>query len=103
LQNGVWDGQQVLSEQFLDTALRPRVVIDADMEYGYQWFVGQSSFLRAPTRWIAARGNGGQRLWIVPSLELVVVTTFGNYDEPEQSVAPDRLFREVASALDSAP
>jgi CubicO group peptidase (beta-lactamase class C family) len=100
LQNGVWDGQRVVSEEFLDTALKPQVAIDTDMEYGYQWFVGKARFLRAPASWIGARGNGGQRLWVVPSRDLVVVTTFGNYDQPEQSVAPDRLFREVASAAE---
>jgi CubicO group peptidase (beta-lactamase class C family) len=100
LQGGAWDGQHVVSKAFLDAALRPRVPVDAEMEYGYQWFVGRAPFLRAPTRWIGARGNGGQRLWVVPALDLVLVTMFGNYDEPEQSVAPDRLFREVASAVE---
>jgi CubicO group peptidase (beta-lactamase class C family) len=56
--------------------------------YGYQWYLGGvpmddgSGGVRSePT--VNALGNGGQRLALVPRLDLVVAVTAGNYDSPE--------------------
>lgn len=100
LQNGVWEGRTIVSPEWLDAALIERVAIDASREfgYGYHWYLGQSHHEgQGAASWVAAMGNGGQRLWIVPSFDLVVVSTFGNYDQPDQGVAPANLFREVTS------
>ena len=44
--------------------------------------------------WSAA-GNGGQRLFVIPGLDLLVAVTAGNYDTPDQWVPPTRVVREV--------
>ena len=38
---------------------------------------------------------GGQRLYVSPKFDLVVVTTFGNYDTPDQGAPPLHVLLEV--------
>ena len=44
--------------------------------------------------WVGAFGNGGQRLFVFPGLELIVVTTFNNFT-PDQWMPPVRVLREA--------
>jgi CubicO group peptidase (beta-lactamase class C family) len=41
--------------------------------YGYQWWLGRSLLNGHDLTWTAGFGSGGQRLFIVPGLDLVVV------------------------------
>jgi CubicO group peptidase (beta-lactamase class C family) len=78
--------------------LRARVSVDEVRRYGYQWYVGDMQF-RAHSgvhleRWVGAFGNGGQRLFVFPELELILVTTAGNFT-PDQWMPPVRVLREA--------
>ena len=44
---------------------------------------------------ISARGNGGQRLFLLPGFDLAVAVTAGNYDAPGQAHPPTAVFRDV--------
>ena len=50
--------------------------------YGYQWWLGRSFVNRREIKWISAVGWGGQRMYIVPSLDLLVVVMAGLYENP---------------------
>ena len=49
-------------------------------------------------------GNGGQRLFVLPELELVVVVTAGNYNHPENWRVPMAVLNQfVLPALAGGP
>jgi len=67
--------------------------------YGYQWYLGDMEFLAGDTvrleHWVGCAGNGGQRLYVWPDLDLTAVVTAGNYSAPEQWLPPIRVVREA--------
>jgi CubicO group peptidase (beta-lactamase class C family) len=89
---GRWEGRQVVPAAWLETALRPRVPIAEGVGYSYQWYAGMFA---NGHRWVAGRGNGDQRLVVVPSLALVVTIAAGAYDSAEQGTMPDVILNEV--------
>ena len=42
-----------------------------------------------------AQGEGGQRLFVIPALQLVVAITSGNYGKEDQGLPPTRILRDV--------
>jgi CubicO group peptidase (beta-lactamase class C family) len=90
LQGGVWDGRRILSPEWVAEATTPQVRTGRAEDYGYGWWVSppgeEPAFFRAD-------GDGGQRILVVPSLDLVIVTTGGRYSE--------RLFEALATATGS--
>jgi len=104
LNGGLWDGRRVVPPQWIERSTSPMVDVDEIRQYGYHWYLGKFAFaVSTGPRWDRSRlerfwsaiGNGGQRLFIFPGLDLVVAITAGNYDTPEQSVPPTRVIREV--------
>jgi hypothetical protein len=49
---------------------------------------------RLERMWMA-QGEGGQRLFIIPALQLVIAMTAGNYLKQDQGIPPTRVLREV--------
>jgi len=89
LRGGVWDGREVVPADWIKRSTTSVVPINEKGDYGYHWYIGR----RQPF-W-GAVGNGGQRLYPSPKLDLVVVTTFGNYDTPDQGVPPEYVLLDV--------
>ena len=59
----------------------PRINVEGygALYYGYQWWLGRSLLGAHELTWIAGFGSGGQRLFIVPGLDLVVAINAFNY------------------------
>jgi len=80
LQNGGYQGKQVVSGQWIGESTTPRTETHTVERYAYHWWnleLGQD-----PQRYQAiwANGWGGQFIYIIPQLETVIVTTGHNYE-----------------------
>lgn len=89
------DGRGVVPPAWITDMLTPRVSRGDTMDYGYQWHLPKDG----PHRMVAAHGNGGQRLYVLPDLDLVVAVTAGGYDAADQSAVPDAVLREVLAQV----
>ena len=102
LDQGRWQGRQVVPAAWIEESLRDRVAAGNALRYGYQWWRGEIKNKAGSFAWIAGMGNGGQRLFVVPSLDLVVVITAGQYNQPETSwKAPLLVLRRIVAELAS--
>jgi CubicO group peptidase (beta-lactamase class C family) len=72
-------------------------------KYGYFWWLGAGCSPQGQAPWFAAIGNGGQRIYVVPSRDLVVVTTAGLYNDPRQGQAATGVLTAVLEAVPKAP
>ena len=97
LRKGMWNGRRVVSEAWIgeSTQARPAGSYATDWNplYGYQWWMGNSAVGDHAISWIAGGGLGGQRIYIAPAYDLVVVITAGLYDAPFED--QDRVVKSI--------
>ena len=102
LRGGTADGRRVVPAQWLERCTSPIVSVDEVRRFGYHWWIADISFGK-PLGWAPrnlertwmAYGEGGQRLFLIPGLKLVVAVTAGNYNAADQWMPPTRVLREV--------
>lgn len=78
INNGNWHGKQILSPSWISES-----TTEHNIDYGYLWWKFD---IKRDNSWIestVAAGFGGQRIYIIPDLDLVVVFTAGYYDTDE--------------------
>jgi CubicO group peptidase (beta-lactamase class C family) len=105
LRGSEFDGRGIVPSDWIVRCTTPIISTDELRRFGYQWFLLDVAFGKskgwAPGRlermWMA-QGEGGQRLFIIPALQLVVALTSGNYGADDQSTPPTRVLREVVLA-----
>ena len=88
LQRGVWNGKQIVSPTWIDASTTPQINGFMVFFYGYQFWLGRSLVGKHPVDWSAAWGLGGQRIFIVPDLDLVAVVNAGLYKSELQGPVP---------------
>ena len=86
LQEGIWDGKQVVSAQWVQISTTESVVEPINYSpafhntgYGYLWWRGK--FANEGTETIYAAGYGGQYIFIMPEIDTVIVLTGSNFFE----------------------
>ncbi|MEV0968350.1 serine hydrolase domain-containing protein [Microtetraspora glauca] len=88
-------GGGIVPASWLAAALRPHVPISEGRHYGYQWYIGDT--------WVGAFGNGGQRIYVAPALNLAVAVTAGQYDLPDQPTATVVIDEVILAGIGRRP
>ncbi len=98
---GKWQGKQIVPAAWLTASPRGHINMlnEPGWQYGYQWWVGKIDALGTKRDWSGGFGNGGQRLFMVPELDLVVVITAGEYGKPAIGREAYQLFKRVVGAV----
>lgn len=97
LNNGTWDGEQIIDASFLTEGVTTSQNINPS--YGYLWWLnGKSQYMlpsdqtvypgtlitNAPADMVAAMGAKDQRIYVVPSKKMVVIR-MGNASDPQNA------------------
>jgi CubicO group peptidase (beta-lactamase class C family) len=79
LNGGQWQGKRIVSEMWVRDSTRPHARIDETTEYGYLWWL--KSFKSGEKSYAAffMSGNGGNKVVVIPALDMTVVITSTNY------------------------
>jgi CubicO group peptidase (beta-lactamase class C family) len=97
MNGGTWNGRQVLPAEWVKASITRHTAV-GDTEYGYLWW---RPYLEVPGgrhHGFMATGNGGQKIFLWPALDLVVVMTGGNYNR--QSPANELAIKYILPKLD---
>ncbi|MCO7224710.1 serine hydrolase [Pleionea sp. CnH1-48] len=80
IKGGQWEGQKIVSNSWIEQSTKPRAIPREGYEYGYQWW-RMKHHIDGQEEWsIAAMGNGGNYLVILPQRELVILITSEAYN-----------------------
>ena len=93
LNKGSWNGKQIISKVWIETATAPKTQITG-IDYGFLWWSiplksGDEVFLSK-----TATGNGGQYVMVIPELDLVAVFTGGAYNSQDDKL-PFAIMQKV--------
>jgi len=101
LNEGLWDGEQVISAEWVRASQQPHAVTTNKIQpnYGYQWWVNPE------LGFYNAAGNGGNYIIVVPEHDMVVVFTGNLTSRLGQNQwwegTPEELFRVyILSSVD---
>lgn len=96
---GRYNNQQVISKEWVQESLKPRLKAGDKLYYGYQWFVIDSVFSLKPLPYAA--GNGWQFLFLSKEFDLVIATTGGNYGEekPKTTMSQNELLYAILTCV----
>ncbi len=81
LDGGTWNGRRIVSANWVRESAAAHSSINTDDDYGYAWWRRTFEVGDRTLAAYQAAGNGGQMLFVIPELDLVVFFNAGNYND----------------------
>lgn len=82
LDHGLWRGRRIVSEDWVHESCNMKVENSFGPGYGLHWWVGDYQFRGESVFMYLASGHGGQRILVIPELEMVVVIVQQVFNNP---------------------
>jgi CubicO group peptidase (beta-lactamase class C family) len=102
LQQGQYHDRQVVSRVWVEQCVAGQVPIsadDPDTDYhGYMWYTKTETVGDRSIPVHLASGNGGNKIYVVPSLDMVVAITSSAYNQPYRHTRSHDILLKVLSA-----
>ena len=98
LRRGHWDGTQIVSDTWIDESTGYHLTINANDDYGYLWWrrtIGPADELDT----VYASGNGGQFIFVIPDVNMIVIFNGTNYNSSLQNQPYEILDRFIVPAI----
>ena len=96
LNQGQWDGKQIVSRQWVEEATKAQMPAGEDL-YGYGWWI------ETDVKGARAAGRGGQFIYVLPEWNMILVTTGGGFDMDEISELLVASFSDFEKPLPANP
>lgn len=103
LDRGTYESRRILSASWIEESLRPRVAIGAwdpyADHYGYFWYSKTHVARGEPVQVSFASGNGGNKIYVVPSLDLVVAITSSAYGKARGQRRSEAILKALLDVI----
>ena len=97
IQNGVWEGKQIVSPLWIKESISPQADVgDGGWKYGFQWWLAPYGEAKDKFAW-TAEGFGGQQMFVLPEYNLIAVFTGWSILPSTEKSKRDQLERILAA------
>lgn len=79
LDGGRWGGKQVIPAEWVKRSIAPHANAREDIDYGYLWWLQPFKVDGRTVQTYGMAGSGGNKVFVVPELDAVVVITTTNF------------------------
>jgi CubicO group peptidase (beta-lactamase class C family) len=95
LNNGRWQGHQVISEAWVRRSVSPHAHAREDTDYGYLWWLQTFQVNGQKITTYGMYGTGGNKVYVLPVQRVVVVVTTTNFRIAGAGALTDELFTSL--------
>ena len=94
LNGGTWEGRRIISGDWVARSVSPSANALENVDYGYLWWIPTFRAADRVIRGYAMYGTGGNKVYVFPEQQTVVVITTTNYRVSGAGALTDRLLTE---------
>ena len=100
LQNGKWEGEQLVSPDWVKGSVAPAITVGRGVKYGYKWWLFDYGTDEANPKYAwTGSGFGGQWPLVIPEYNIVAVFTGWNIIPGKPSLPVIRSLRRLVNAV----
>jgi len=98
LREGSWNGQQLITKEWVKASVNPAISVRPGVNYGYKWWLYEYDQGHSKYAW-AGSGFGGQWPIIIPEYDIVAVFTGWNIIGGQPSLRITEAIRRLVNAV----